>query len=246
MIGKDLKMSLKSALLMSFLLVLLIGPSLCSATEVWSEDFEGNPPLDEWEINPSATVVDGCLRGDGQAFGAYRPCNISSGAWSLDVLAMGEWGLAAQTALNIYFMSTDPALYPQTYYCLKIVQGAVAAGLKYIYSIVKGDGGSATTLASGDGYEGSELNGVLQHIRVTRSPTGHMMAYVNDSLMVEATDNDITTSEYFWIFETYDYAIDNIVVDDAFQPEIPFVLAVIGVGVVAIVVVIAVLVMRRR
>jgi hypothetical protein len=242
MIKKYMRMSMKGVLLLSFLLVLFIEPSLCSATEVWSDNFDdGN--LDGWVHDAGSTAMGGALRFS-YSTEAYRPSNITSGAWSFDVLTIGDWGNAAFSALSIHFMTTDPASPPVAYYCLKITQGGVAAGLKYIYSIVKGDGGSFTTLASGDGLEGTDLKGVLQHIGVTRSPTGHMTVHVNDTLILETTNNDITTSGYFRIIMTYDYAIDNIVVDDAL-PGVPMELLAIGVGVAAILVVAVVIVKRR-
>jgi hypothetical protein len=240
------KRLLPSVLILCCFLLAVLGPSYCSAVEVWSEDFEDDPPLGEWEVSPSATVVDGCFRGDGLAAEVYRPCDITSGSWSLDVLDVGSWGLAVYSAVFIYFMTSDPEATAQTYYCLKISQGGVAAGLKYIYAFTKRGEGTSVTLASGDGIEGTDLAGTLHHIRVTRSTTGHMSAYVNETLVVEATDNEITTSEYFRIVLTYDYAIDNIVVDDAPPLDVPLEYIIIGIGIVAIVVVIAIIVKRRR
>ncbi|MGD9381835.1 MAG: hypothetical protein PVI03_05265, partial [Candidatus Thorarchaeota archaeon] len=96
-----------------------------------------------------------------------------------------------------------------------------------------------------DGLERTDLKGVLQHIRVTRSADGHMIAYVNGTLMVEATDTEITSSESFRIIICYDYAIDNIVVDDAPPLAVPLELLAVGGG-IAVIIAVMVIVGKRR
>ncbi len=238
------RMLFPSLLVLSCFLVLALAAIPCSATEVWSDNFDdGN--LDGWFAGASATVVDGCLRGAGLPAEVHRPCNLSCGSWSLDVLDIGGWKEPYQPGLYVYFMGSDPDASLRTFYCLRITQGTTATGLKYIYAITKMDGSATTTLASGDGLERADLKGVLHHIRVTRSPDGHMSAYVNGTLMVEATDTEIASSESFRIIIGYDYAIDNIVVDDTPPLAVPLELLAVGCGIAVVIVVIAVIAKRR-
>jgi len=215
----------------------------CSATEVWSEDFDGDFPPDGWVIDANTIVVDGTLRGS-YSTEVHRPCNLTSGTWNFDMFDIGNWMMDLRPGLYVYFMSTHPDTHPQMTYCLRITQGTTSAGLKYIYAITRFNGEATVTLASGDGLERPSLKGTLHHIRITRTAAGQMSVYVNETLMVEATDNEISTSECFRILLGYDYAIDNIVVDDA-PPGIPMELLAVGAGAVAIVVVVVV-VMKRR
>lgn len=229
--------------LVALMCLLLLGPIACSATEVWSDDFEdGN--LDGWIGDASTFVVDGALCGS-RSTEVYRPCNLSCGAWSFDVRDIGGWQQAKLPGLFVYFMSSHPDTPLRTSYWFRITQASTAAGLKYVYAIRKMDGTVETTLASADGLERSSLKGVLHHIKVTRTAAGHMSVYVNGTLVVEATDNGISTSECFRILLNYDYAIDNIVVDDA-PPGIPMELLGVGAGAVAIVVVTLVALKHRK
>lgn len=221
-------------------LAFVAGP--CSATEVWSEDFD-DPSLDGWVADANTIVVDGTLRGS-RSTEVYRPCNLTSGTWSFDVLDIGNWRMDDRPGLYVYFMSSDPDAGTQITYSLRITQGTTSTGLKYIYAITKMDGFATVTLASADGIENSVLKGTLHHIKIARTASGHMSVFVNGTLIVEATDNEISTSDCFRIILGYDYAIDNIVVDDA-PPGIPMELLAVGASAVAIVVV-AVLVLKRR
>ncbi len=229
--------------LVALMCLLLLGPIACSATEVWSENFEGDFP-DGWVIDAMTIVVDGTLRGSYCAE-VYRPCNLSCGTWSFDVRDIGGWQHQRLPGLFVYFISSHPDEPTRTSYWLRITQATTAAGLKYVYAIRKMDGTTETTLASADGLERSSLKGVLHHIKVTRTAAGHMSVYVNGTLVVEATDNEISTSECFRILLNYDYAIDNIVADDA-PPGIPMELLAVSAGAVAIVVVTLVALRRRR
>jgi hypothetical protein len=216
----------------------------CNATEVWSEDFDGDFPPDGWVIDAHTIVVDGTLCGS-DAHEVYRACNLTCGTWSFDILDIGGWSSGFQPAIYVYFMSSHPETPERTFYCLRITQGTTSTGLKYIYAITKMDGEATVTLASGDGMERPDLSGTLHHIKVTRTAAGHMSVHVNGTLMVEATDNEISTSECFRLIFHHDYAIDNIVVDDA-PPGIPMELLAVGAGAVAIVVVTLVALKRRR
>ena len=162
-----------------------------------------------------------------------------------DMLDIGNWRMDLRPGLYVYFMSSHPDTPPQTTYCLRITQGTTSAGLKYIYAITKMDGEATVTLASADGIEDSDLKGTLHHIRIARSASGHRSVFVNGTLLVEATDNEISTSDCFRMILGYDYAIDNIVVDDA-PPGIPMELLAVGAGAVAIVVITLVALKRRR
>jgi len=219
-----------------------LGAVPCNATEGWSDNFDdGN--LDGWVHDANANAVDSALRASYSAE-VYRPCNLSCGVWSFDVLDIGEWQANWGPGLNVYFMSSHPEGSNATYYCLRITKGTAEAGLKYIYAITSLVGSEALTPASADGMEGSDLRGVLHHIRVTRNAAGHMRVYVNETLMVETTESTISTSECLRILLKYDYAIDNVVVDDTtVEAYSPVMMAVAG-GVVAVLGVVVVL--KRR
>jgi hypothetical protein len=220
-----------------------LGGVPCDATEVWSDNFDdGN--LDGWVADANTIVVDGTLRGS-RATEVYRPCNLTSGTWSFDMLDIGNWIMDWEPGLYVYFMSTHPDIFPQMTYCLRVTHGTTSAGLKYLYAITRFNGESTVTLASGDGLEGPSLKGTLHHIKITRTAAGQMSVYVNGTLVMETTDNEISTSECFKMILGYDYAIDNIVVDDA-SPGIPMELLAVGAGAVAIVVVTLVALKRRR
>ena len=79
---------------------------------------------------------------------------------------------------------------------------------------------------------------------MTRTKAGLFSVYHNGSLVVQAVDTDLDTSEMFWLFFRYGSMTDNIVVDDA--PPIDWLpIAIMGASAVVIVAVV-VIILRRK
>jgi hypothetical protein len=171
----------------------------------------------------------------------------------LDVIDKGEWigdERWAVEAIWIGFMSTHYTAFPWEYYEVGIEHVSTSAGKKYVYTLgkkVEAEFGMTETLDSYEGLEGADLTGTVHHLAITRTEAGQMKVFLNGTLILEATDNEFTTPEYFSIEIEYDYAVDNVTVYDSIEiGGIPMELLAVGGGAVAIVVITLVTLKRRR
>jgi hypothetical protein len=227
---------------------LAFGPRTVAADLVWSEDFDSP---DGWSEIGEPTFAENTGRGtpgERRVDIIYRQSSVSVGSWSFDVQFVEEWSRDHRYVPNevsVRFLSSDPEAAPWISYSLQISPATTATGGYLLYKIVKNpEDGGGDVLADYDDPELSNMHGV-HHFKITRDDAGRIAVLLNGTIIMEATNTDITTSEYFAVFFGADFSIDNIVVDDT-PPGIPVELLAVGAGAVAIVVVTLVALKRRR
>ncbi len=226
----------------------------CSAITVWSDDFEdGN--LDGWYKDDYSTVIDGQYRSTRRSFpdtswgvsNIYRRSNVTVGTWRFDALDIGEWEHWGEIrGVQVRFMGTDPKEGPQNGYSLLINHAATQDAWIYNYQLNRKMEGINTVLSSYDGMEGEDLRGTLHRIAITRTSAGQMSVYLNGSLILQGSDNEVSTSEYFYIRLTWDFAIDNITVDNDVLIDVGAPLGLIAIGSCTTVVLAAAVVLLKR
>jgi len=230
-----------AAVLVFLLVVLFFVPDQGLAAEVWVDDFDDGD-LEGWLANDHCINDNLRLRGTDTGAAIHHPSTVSVGTWSFDVVDEGEFE-AASDALWVYFMCSDPSVPPVSYYSMNIIHVSKGAGYQYVYYLAKG----STNLASHDGIEGADLRGTLHHMAISRTDSGVIRVFLNGSRIIEVTNTEITTSQCFKTIFGYDWAMDNIVVDNTPPDEgIPFWLLVIIVGGASAVIIAVVVFLRRR
>lgn len=230
-------------------------PLACRGAVVWSDDFnDGN--YDGWTIcspswgNPPSkwSAADYYLQIEQEAWGTIsHPSTVAYGTWSFDFKANLTQVTAGQ-GLSINFISNDlnnatevPTSNDWSCYGFKILAAATTQGNEFFLSLAKLVGGVFTVLDSSDGY--LPIVG-WQHIDVSRTTGGLFHVYVNNSLILQATDTDMTTSELFVVNLADWNMIDNVVVDDAPPIEWPTIVIIVASAVV--IVVVLVIILKRR
>jgi len=232
--------------LLTLLCVLSFTPVQVSGALVWSETFEELDPA-LWE-NYSCQIIDGILRGvQGDhisAVRAYYRSNVSVGTWKFDLVEVGGWGEELDV-MKIYFMSPEKPDYSVSY-ALSLVQSSGPDGDSYSYTIEKWYDSFKTNLVNYISEPRPLLTGMLQHLAITRDSSGLMSVYLNSTLILQATDTDITTTSYFGFYTWDDWAFDNVSVYDTI--EIGGGLPLITIGVIAAVpiAIVAIILIRRK
>ena len=251
--NKNILLRTASGAAVVFLLCCIaFAPQHVVADLVWSDDFDdGN--LDGWLVDEKCFVDDNRLRATTDVARAYRESTQTSGTWMLDVIDKGEWigdERYAREGIWIGFMCTHYTALPLEYYDVAIERVSTASGKKYVYYIGKksgAEGGAGETLDSYEGLEGADLTGTVHHLAITRTEAGQMKVFLNGTLILEATNNEFTTPEYFSIWMEYDFAVDNVTVYDSIEiGGIRTELLAVGGAAVAIVVITLVVLKRRR
>lgn len=218
---------------------------------LWSEPFED---LDEWTAIEKCYIDDDhCLRATTDIGRVYRESTLTSGTWMLDVVEKGEWEPTRRfpkEEVRIAFMSTHYTVVPWEFYQARIARISTSSGYKYVYYLDKklesGEGG-IETLDSYEGLEGADFTGTLHRLAITRTEAGQMKVFLNGTLILEATNNEFATPEYFSIEMEFDYAVDNVTVYDSIEiGGIPTELLAVGGGAAAIVVITLAALKRRR
>ncbi|MFX1262459.1 MAG: hypothetical protein ACFFAZ_10250 [Promethearchaeota archaeon] len=235
------------------LFIILTLPAFVQAELVWSDSFDDGTIPEEWTTNGMCCADDHCLRGTEEFAKAWKESSIESGTWKFDVIDIDEWTIQPDPirtpSLNVRFMGTDPDVSPATYYEISIGFAVIEDIEKYTYTLTKKseDDQMAATLVSYDGTLESSA-GTVHHLAVTRTAGGQMSVFLNGSLtpILQASDNELATAEYFYVEFWHDFAVDNIEVYDTIEVgELPIVWIAIGAGGVLAVVVIVVYLKRR-
>ena len=229
---------------------LAFGPRPVAADLVWSEDFDEGPGEEWTEIGDPTYADDNCRGKPGERaiLTIYRQSSVSVGSWSFDIRYVKEFVRDFRYVPNevsVRFMSSDPEAMPWISYALQISPATTATGGYLLYKIVKNpEDAGGDVLAD---YEDSEISNMhgMHHFKITRDGAGHVTVLLNGTVIMQAADTDITTSEYFAVFFGADFSIDNIVADDT-PPGVPLELLAVGAGAVAIVVITLVALKRRR
>lgn len=232
-----------SGIVLTLLCVTVYGPVPCSATEVWSENFDSAPDWFLWGCG----IDEGWLRLDGskknivnESIGyANRSSSTVVGTWEFDIVELGS----TSGEVNVWFIADTPNLGTATYYSIRLTRAATDTGSFPIIGLWRSLGGENVKLGSYDGQEGPKAS---HHIEISRDSAGQMRVYVNRTLRIAETDTDIDSSAYF-VFHGHKMgaALDNIVVDDEIPIELPWELILLVAG-AAVVIVVGVVVVKRR
>jgi hypothetical protein len=231
------------------ILVTSFGPVPVSADVVWSDDFnDGN--YDGWTIygynftffppTPavgSFSAADYTLKATGPVYNyAAHPSSVAYGTWSFSV----HVAHTPMDYLIIFFLVSDFSQF------LSGITGySMIVYMDGTFELKRHDGmPPVATIASYDAP--GELSG-LQDIRVTRSDSGQFRVSINGTVQIEEEDSTYTTADDFCFAAESGPAIDNVVVSDTIDVTgVPLELLVIGVGAAAVVVIVALVILKRR
>ena len=235
-----------------------LGPVLCSAAEVWSDNFDdGN--YDGWSISDYGggsqwTAVNRVLQVNQSNIGAIcYPSTQVVGSWSFAIRTCSSPSPSQATDIALFFISTEPTYYdaavPWTGYAFQVTPASIEGEMKHVFSIRKktAEMDSATRALVLDSWEGDTAASRWYHINVTRSGDGQMTACLNGTQILQAHDADFDTSEYLVCVGTMHQCFDNILVDDTPPPpDIPVLPLTIGAGAVVVVLGVVVVLRQRR
>ncbi|MHA2373804.1 MAG: hypothetical protein ACXAEB_12355 [Candidatus Thorarchaeota archaeon] len=212
----------------SLLLCTVFMPIECSATEVWSDDFnDGN--YDGWTIegiNMTAdppelidgnfSVDDGLLRATGENGWnlASHPSTVATGTWMFDIDSVAS----PTNHYFIFFMSDDIDIsegMPDGYsISIDITPYHDFTGFR----IRKFTDGNVVVLGQYD-TDQDVIGGY--HVDITRNSTGHINVWINGTHRIAVQDDSYSTSGYFRFSAADGPAIDNIVVYNSIEFDPP-------------------------
>ncbi|MFX0078145.1 MAG: hypothetical protein ACFE8O_02810 [Candidatus Hermodarchaeota archaeon] len=244
-------------------------PPTCRSAEVWTDDFNDLTFVPEWTIVVNTRVHYGSFGWSGSVWSAANGylqmlpspdtqwgliglcSNAANGTWSFDIqfnLTQVDPGVFA----NVQFMSNNLFnLNHENELNTTLIQFLTSGPEPYNeirLRLQKGINNVGYTID--ENVTGVPAAG-WHHIDVTRNTTGSYLVYLNGSLHLQGEDQDINTSEMFFLWFSTWQMIDNIVLPDVpvqcpgFDPFI-LILIVAGVTVAVIVIVIVVILLRRR
>lgn len=233
-----------------YILCLVSFPTtLVSAALVWAEYFN-HLDYDIW-TSQSCRLEDNEQHGvDGDhisAVIAYRDSSVAVETWKFDLREVGAWGEEFDVC-KVYFMSPlELEVLDWEYYALSIVHAGGLSGISYSYRIEKYlDNQPKVLIPTYLGETHESVKGITHHFAITRHSSGLMSVYLNGSLIMSTTDNDITTTEYFGFYTWDDWAFDNVEVYDTIEigQDIPMVLVCIAV--IVLIAAIAIFVIHKQ
>ncbi|MFW9832399.1 MAG: hypothetical protein ACFFEK_00225 [Candidatus Thorarchaeota archaeon] len=232
--------------LVGFLLVILsvavFIPTMSSAAEVWSDDFQDGDYVG-W------TVLTGTFSAEKQFLQGVESEGYQSIQHSSSV-AYGNW------SFDVYHNSSVASHFYRVYSFMadELIEGSVV----YAGVMVPRNGYSIDFAALGADFNRWENGSPLTRgdfsitfsgwrtITIIRDRTGHFEFYLNETLVEEADDTTYTTSAVFGWCSMPGNAIDNIIVSE-FEPSLLTIdPLLIGAGVGIAVIVIAIVVYFRR
>ncbi len=191
----------KTALLALCILVLSYGTiPQTTAAVLWSDNFNDNN-YNGWTVKTGAfTTADSTLRCTSITLSAiHHSSTVATGTWSIDFVFSGAIHVAA-----VYFAvgAINDIMGDQGYQVTIHNYGVT------LYEVTD----TATHLL--DSYTASTTLQGRQSIDITRDIGGLFRVYVNDSLVMEATNTVHTTINYFLLHMYEDDSVDNIVVSN--------------------------------
>ncbi|MHA1939427.1 MAG: hypothetical protein ACXABV_09940 [Candidatus Thorarchaeota archaeon] len=252
-----------------FALCISVCTTTSNAAVVWEDNFDdGN--YDGWAIcnntavNPASnwSAVNNYLRLEQKDSGTIsHPSDIAYGTWSFDFKA-NETEVTIGRGFAIAFISNDinnvtDVVITDDWSCYWIDFRAVntSEGFRFALRCSKWHDGIHWVIdAEYDEY--FPFSG-WHHIDVSRNTTGYFSVYLNGSLVLQGVDTELTTSELFVVSLSDWNMIDNVAVDEPITtttttttpttpPPPPWDPIAIGVGVAAVVIVLAIVLLRRR
>ncbi len=191
----------KTILLVLCLLALTYGVSpQVGAVMVWSDNFN-DTNYNGWTVETGAfSAADNTLRCTSEAMGVvHHPSTVASGTWSFDFLFTGSLHVSI-----IYFavgVMSD----------LMGNQGYQITVNNYGFTLYVVTDSATTTL---DSYTAPGGIQGRQHFDFTRDAGGLIRGYLNSTLVVEATNTEHTTVNYFLAHMFQDESLDNVVVSN--------------------------------
>ncbi|MHA2313190.1 MAG: hypothetical protein ACXADC_09085 [Candidatus Thorarchaeota archaeon] len=257
-----------------FVLCISLCTATSSATmeEAWEDDFDdGN--IDGWSVqgfNTSTfpwTPMPGNITAEDHTMRVYsewwseawRTSNVAYGSWAFDVHCVDT----PNERSYIAFVSGSPVLVPEDIDTMPFEYGIITVVGQYdSYSsafVLYQRPSDSPLLEPLGHYDVEEVSG-WWHINITRDFDGNFEVYFNDTLGITVTNTTHTTSDLFTFTAEAGYALDNIVVVPYHQtsttptptsptttpPPLPWDLIAIGGGVAAVVIVLAIVCLRRR
>lgn len=216
-----------------FLLTSMV--AMCSATTVWSDDFNGELS-DEWSVfgfNRTADPLtslpgnfstgDGTLRAYDEEFNAaQRNSTQAYGTWSFDIDLVETPHNHCIVAFISGYEPIPDAPYeelevsPSYSYGMLFATGNFGA-VDTAFVFFRRNVGDMFVIQMGEYDPDDDSTGWYEgwyHIEITRDLLGNFKVFINDTLRIEASHNAFTTSEVFYIHADAGIAIDNIVVTD--------------------------------
>lgn len=233
--------------------VLLSTTGPCFATEVWSDNFD-DYNCDGWTVS-GCSATDGTLRSTSTAGTAYCASSVTVGTWSFD-LEIQEYGSGPSETFEfgavtptVFFMSTHPDETPWYFYSVYATQVTTQTAIKPVMQIRKNSpngGGAFNTWVKLASHDLEDGDFGWKHIDVARTSGGQITVWLNGTLILQAVDTELDTSEYFVFKANEEMAIDNIVLDDVPKAAgIPLEFVAAGVG-VTVVVIVTVIWLKKR
>ncbi len=170
------------------------------AAMVWSDDFN-DTDYNGWTVETGAfTAADSILRCTSESMGVvHHPSTVATGTWSFDFV------FSSMLHVSIIYFAVGVISD------LMGNQGYQITVNNYGFTLYVVTDSATTTL---DTYTApSGLQG-RQHFGFTRDAGGLIRGYLNGSLVVEATNTEHSTVNYFLAHMFEDESLDNIVVSN--------------------------------
>ncbi|MHA2302738.1 MAG: hypothetical protein ACXACD_17465 [Candidatus Thorarchaeota archaeon] len=224
-----------------------------NATVIWEDDFD-DENLDGWtifgwesmdspvKIEGNFSAASGMLTAlDDDLNVARHDSNVTVGTWSFDMFVPDDdYGF-----IRVEFMSNGASLGAHGNMSW-IAVSAWFYGTAPLFYLLYGLGSSKTLLKT--------INRPLQgwhHIEASRNDDGRFLVYFNGTLEANVTSTLVTSSTYLQVLcnNVTGAAIDNLVVEvETPTPSLPpdIITYVIVGGVAAVVIVVAIVFLRRR
>jgi hypothetical protein len=206
--------------LLTLICLFSFSPVQVSGALVWSEYFN--------ELDYGTWTMESCqlinnelhgINGDHvSAVMAYRESTIAIGTWKFDLREVGEWGEELDIC-KIYFMSPlEIEATDWEYYALSIVHSSGSGGVRLSYRIEKYVNNLPKVLiATYLGEYTESTKETLHHFAITRIANGQMTVYLNGTQVMQGTDTDLTTTNWFGFYTWDDWSLDNIEVYDTIE-----------------------------
>ena len=237
------KKMLKKTLILSFVLLFLFSINSVQAGTVWQENFEGT--IDDWDCysysvtgsgthqsidDPGYSVANGIFQApnysenDVNITFAFRNSTVAYGIWEFDWVASLEYRdlieiIFNQEENNFNFSGVNYYDLAVSGYFIVISSTHSILPIIRLKKFTVSSGVQSESVLDDHNFE-ADLEGSY-HVKVTRNSEGEFEVYFNDTLVLEATDTAITTSQKFGVSSWLGASgIDNITVSDI-DPVIP-------------------------
>ncbi|MFX0207224.1 MAG: hypothetical protein ACFFDT_14645 [Candidatus Hodarchaeota archaeon] len=214
----------KTAFILIGTIVLLVSSiSPAHATDNWQETFDGDDWLDDWWVTQgNFTVQDGFLNASGCSPHPLLGTCINS-MWKNYTAVTGTWSLDvnfddSERFFFFYFMGLEITpdvckCHPEYGFILIINEQSHGKKVHLAYRAVNPDERGIVVSHS---LTTEQQSGWL-HFDIIRTEVGRMVICLNDTLIMDFTNNNFTSSEYINIHVTRGVKLDNIKYNDSIE-----------------------------